>query len=222
LSYRLKLGAFFVVAVAVWMLLNTAYSALNTLSRLDVVEAERDRWQRPTVALRELALQPGDVVVDLGCGSGYFTLKLSALVGHGGRVIAEDVRKEPLAFLWLRTILRHAGNVCIIRGELNDPHLPAHVNAVLVSNSYHELTDSRSILAHIYQSLATKGHLVILDRAPQAGNGAPSESIEHEISADQVASELRQAKFEIVTRQDHFIDRDPDRESWWMITASKP
>jgi predicted methyltransferase len=202
--------------------LNTAYSALNTISRLNVVEAERDRWQRPSDVVRALDIRPGNVVVDLGCGSGYFTLKLSAPIGDRGRVVAEDVRRLPLVFLWFRAASRHEPNVTIVHGALNDKRLPAHVNSVLISNTYHEFTDSHSILVQVYQSLVHTGRLVIVDRAPQPANSATSESTDHEISADLVESELRQAKFEIVSRQDHFIESDPDHESWWLIVARKP
>ena len=104
LNYRVKLFVFICCAAAVFVVLNTGYSALNTISRLDFVEAKRDQWQRPAEVLQLLNIRPGDVVVDLGCGSGYFALKLSRLVGKNGRVIAEDIRGLPLAFLWLRTI----------------------------------------------------------------------------------------------------------------------
>jgi predicted methyltransferase len=97
LKYRGKLLAFFLCALAVFFLFNVGYSALNTLSRLDVVEAERDQWQRSADVIQALGLSPGNVVADVGCGSGYFTLKLSSLVGPHGRVIAEDIRKLPLA-----------------------------------------------------------------------------------------------------------------------------
>jgi predicted methyltransferase len=222
LSYRIKLLVFFMGALAVLFALNTAYSALNTISQLNAVEAERDRWQRPSEVVRALDLRLGDVVADLGCGSGYFALKLSAPVGDRGRVVAEDVRRLPLGFLWFRTISRHERNVTIVHGALNDPHLPAHLNSVLISNAYHEFPDSHSILVHVYQSLVENGRLVIVDRAPQPANGVASESAEHEISADRVESDLRKVKFGIVSREDHFIDSDPDHESWWLIVARKP
>ena len=44
----------------------------------------------------------------------------------------------------------------------------------------------------------------------------------HEVSPEQVESELRQAGFEIVSRQDRFIENDPSNENWWLITARKP
>jgi hypothetical protein len=118
--------------------------------------------------------------------------------------------------------IRHEPNVTIVHGALNDPRLPANVNSVLISNTYHEFTDSHSILVHVYESLVHTGRLVIVDRAPQPANSATLESTEHEISADHVESELRQAKSEIVGRQDRFIGSDPDHEGWWLIVAPKP
>jgi arsenite methyltransferase len=222
LSYRIKLLVFFIGALAVLFALNTAYAALNTISRLNAVEAERDRWQRPSDVVRALDLRPGNVVVDLGCGAGYFASKLSAPVGERGRVVAEDVRRLPLVFLWLRMMSRHEPNVTVVHGDLSDPRLPAQVNSVLISNTYHEFRDSHSILVCVYESLVQTGRLVIVDRAPQPASGVTAKSIEHEISADQVESELRKTQFEIVSRQDHFIDSDPDRKSWWLIVARKP
>lgn len=219
--YRLKLLAFLLTAVAVLLVLNAAYSALNTISRLDAVEAERDQWQRPAAVLQALNLRPGNVVADLGCGSGYFTLRLSPLVGKTGRVVAEDIRREPLAFLWVRSIFNHESNVSIVRGGRNDPHLPSRVNAVLISNTYHEFTDAHAILVHVYQSLVPSGRLIVLDRAPRSASDAALESIEHEISVDQVEQELRQANFEIVNRLERFVESDPGGERWWMLVARK-
>jgi ubiquinone/menaquinone biosynthesis C-methylase UbiE len=223
LNYRLKLLVFFLGALAVLFLLNTGYSALNTISRLDEVEAERDQWQRPAEVVQALRIQPGDVVVDLGCGSGYFALKLSLPVGKTGGVLAEDIRRLPLAFLWFRTILKNERNITVLHGGPSDPHLPLQrVNEVLIANTYHELTDSQAILEHVRQSLVSGGRLVVVDRAPNPADSGATRLAEHEISAEQVENELRQAKFEIVTRQNDFIEKDPDNESWWLIVARKP
>jgi hypothetical protein len=57
LSYRIKLLGFFIGALAVLFVLNTAYAAVNTISSLNAVEAERDRWQRPSDVVRSLDLR---------------------------------------------------------------------------------------------------------------------------------------------------------------------
>jgi hypothetical protein len=119
--------------------------------------------------------------------------------------------------------LKNQRNITVVYGDPTDPHLPPQrVNEVLIANTYHELTDSQAILAHVRQSLVAGGRLIVVDRAPnEAGVGA-TRLAEHEISAEQVESELREAQFEIVTRQDDFIENDPDNQSWWLIVARKP
>lgn len=218
---RIKPLLFFLCALAVFFISRVGFSALNTLARLDAVEAERDQWQRPEGVIQALDLKPGNVVADIGCGSGYFTLKLSSPVGSSGRVIAEDIRWLSLEFLWVRSIRKR--NVRIIHGEPNDPRLPVRgVNAVLISNTYHEFTDGQAILAHVSQSLVPSGRLVVVDREPNSHNIGVTESGDHEISAARVEEDLRRAHFEIVSREDRFIESDPDRESWWLIVARKP
>ena len=171
--------------MATFALLNTGYSALNTISRLDVVEAQRDQWQRPTDILQALAITPGDTVAEIGCGSGYFSLKLSAAVGKGGRVYAEDIRRLPLVFLWFRTILKNDPNIRVVHGQEGDPRLGAQaVNEALIANTYHELTDPQAILAYVRRALISGGRLVVVDRAPNSAQRDDDPLAEHEISAE--------------------------------------
>ncbi len=223
MDYRLKLLLFFLVALAALSLVNTGFSALNTISRLDAVEAERDQWQRPAEVVQALDIRPGDIVVDLGCGSGYFALKLSPRAGKNGRVLAEDIRRLPLVFLWFRTILKKDRNITVVHGSATDPHLGRQqVNEVLIANTYHELTDPQAVLAHVRESLVSGGRLVVVDRAPNPADIDTTSLAEHEIAAEQVESALRQAQFEISLRRNDFIEKDPNSESWWLIVARKP
>jgi predicted methyltransferase len=222
LSYRLKLFAFCVCALAALLAFNVGYSALNTLSRLDVVEAERDRWQRPSEVIKALGLQPGDVVADIGCGSGYFAVRLSPVVGKNGRVLAEDIRRLPLTFLWIRTFQKNEHNVDVLYGNPSDPRLlVGRVNAVLIANTYHELAQPSVIVEHAFESLAPGGRLVVLDRAPNQADAGISGLAEHEISSARVEADLQKAHFNIVSLQNRFIERDPDGEAWWLIVARK-
>src|SRR6516162_7572016 len=52
---------------------------------------ERDRQQKPGVLIREMGLQPGMTVADVGTGIGYMLPFLSRRVGPEGHVIAEDI-----------------------------------------------------------------------------------------------------------------------------------
>jgi len=224
--FRLKswvrLALFLACALAVLIGVNVGYQAFITLKQLDVIEAQRDQWQRPSEVIQVLNLKDGDSVVDLGCGSGYFTLKLSDPIGRNGKVIAEDVRRLSLTFLWMRAFRKGKHNVSVHLGDLDDPRLrPDSINAVLISNTYHEFTAARSILDHVRQALIPGGRLVIVDRSPRDLQDQAGAQQEHEISSGQVATDLRQANFVIDSRTDHFIESDPQNETWWMIVAHR-
>lgn len=222
LSHRVKLLVFALVSVAVLVLSYVGYSALETFQQLHVVEADRDQWQRPSDVIQALGLKTGDVVVDLGCGSGYFTLKVSPSVGRRGRVVAEDIRRLPLIFLWLRAVARHDHNIDVTLGTADDPRLPMGVNTVLISNTYHEFSDPHSILVHVYNSLVPGGTLVIIDREPKLPTSPALDLADHEISAQVVESDLRRVNFEIVSEQDNFVTQDSYGETWWLLRARKP
>lgn len=220
MSYRLKLLLFVLFGFALLLVMSTGYSALNTLARLDFVEAQRDQWQRPADIMAALDLRPGAVVAEVGCGSGYFILRMSPRVGRQGRVLAEDIRWLPLAFLHARVLSGGDWNVRVIRGRPADPELPpGHVDAVLIANTFHEFVDPRPILARVRQALVPQGRLVIVDREPKPENIGITETGGHEIAPATVAAELRAAGFQIAALQDPFIRSDPDNETWWMMTA---
>jgi predicted methyltransferase len=210
-----RLALFLICAVVILQGLSTLYSFTNTLHRLDQVEAERDLWQRPSDVLRSLDLREGNTVVDLGSGAGYFALKLSPAVGKGGRVLAVDLRKLSLFFLWTRNLLQGPHNVHVIVGEEDDPHLPTRTaDAVLICNTYHEFGHPDRMLDHVSQALRPGGRLVVVDRSAASGHA-------HEVSLTIVADELRKEGFEIVSQDDHFINRSPD-DVWWLVIARKP
>jgi ubiquinone/menaquinone biosynthesis C-methylase UbiE len=190
-----------------------AYQGVRTLQQLTAVEAERDQWQRPSDIIRALHLTQGDTVVDLGSGSGYFALKLSAVVGPRGRVFAVDIRKLPLGFLWARALLRGQHNVRIVLGEPENPHLPYNgVNAVLVANTYHEFDNPRAILNQVFQSLVSGGRLVVAD---------PGQTEDGQLSLASIVTDLSSRGFEIARREDQFLNQ-PSRGPWWLIIARKP
>src|ERR1700747_740817 len=138
-AYRVRVALFFVLVVTMVVALFLIYQFTQTLYQLHIAEGERDRWQRPDDVIDSLKLKDGNTVADVGCGVGYFSLKLAPKVAEHGSVLAEDILDESLTFLWIRAFLHHQSNIRVIRGDLDDPHLPKEgVDAVLIANSYHE------------------------------------------------------------------------------------
>ena len=58
--------------------------------------SSRDEEQKPDEVIRTMALKYGDIVADVGAGTGYFTRRLAKAVGPSGRVYAVDIQPEML------------------------------------------------------------------------------------------------------------------------------
>jgi predicted methyltransferase len=218
-KYRIGVALFLVAIVVVVALLSLVYKGINTIYVLHAVEAERDQWQKPSEVISGLNLKSGDVVSDVGSGAGYFSLKLSPVVGRSGTVLAVDVRKLPLVFLRIRAFLAGLPNIRTREGESDDPHLPVGtVDAVLIANTYHEFAAPESMLDHIFQSLRPGGRLTLIDRGP-TGAQSSSEQAHHEISPAVVEAQLRHKGFNILERKDQFIRRLD--EQWWLLIAQR-
>jgi ubiquinone/menaquinone biosynthesis C-methylase UbiE len=188
-----------------------AYQTVRTLQQLTPIEADRDRWQRSAEIISALNLKQDSTVVDLGCGSGYFALKLSPVVDHGW-VYGVDIRQVSLRFLQLRALIRARHNIRIVLGEPNNSHLPQKADAVLIANTYHELDHPDAILNQVSQSLVPGGRLVIVD---------PRQTEHGEVSPSHVEDELRSHGFEITSSETQFVHQ-PGGAEWWLIVARKP
>lgn len=206
-----------VIGLSAIFVIEQALETLNTLTR---VERERDTWQRPEDILRRLDLRPGETVVDLGSGAGYFALKVASRVAPGGLVLAVDLRRQSLTFLWIRARLAGAWNLQVIRGEVDDPRLPAvPVDAVLIANTYHELAAPKAVVKALFTTMRSGGTLVVVDRA---AHGQGEAHAHHEIAAGDAERTIRQQGFEPVFRDDRFIDRATEEDLWWLIVFRKP
>ncbi len=200
------------------------YSGLTTLQELDIVESARDRWQRPSEVLAALNLRDGNVVADVGSGAGYFALKLAQIVGSRGKVLAIDLRRLSLSFLWIRAALRGRHNVQVVVAEPDDPHLPAEaMDAVLIANTYHEFSNADLMLDYIFRCLHSGGRLVIVDRSPtsETTNPDPQTTHIHTIALDTVARDVHRHGFRSTDSDERFINRGAGDESWWLLVAVK-
>src|SRR5580692_2506973 len=98
---------------------------------------EREEEEHPDKVLDALDLRPGEVVADLGAGSGYFTFRMAPKVGETGKVLAVEIQEAMLNTLRTRAAALKAMNVEVVQGSEIDPHLPVNgVDLVLVVDVY--------------------------------------------------------------------------------------
>ena len=126
--------------------------------------AERDTEEHPAQVLDALDLRPGQVVVDLGAGSGYFTFRMAPKVGEAGKVIAVDVQEAMLQTIRTRAAAMKVANVQVIEGGEMDPHLPVgEIDLVLMVDVYHELAYPHEVMTKVRESLKPKGRVAFVE-----------------------------------------------------------
>jgi predicted methyltransferase len=154
---------------------------------------ERDGWQKPTEVVRFLELGTGQVVADIGAGTGYFLPHLSKTAGAGGRVLALDVEPNMVEYMKQRAKKGALSNVEPRVVAPDDPGLaPGSVDHVLIVNTWHHIDDRTSYASKLARALRPGGTLLIVDFTLESDQGPPKE---HRLSAEQVKKELEAGGF---------------------------
>ncbi len=161
----------------------------------------REREEDCKTMLAALKLKSGDVVCDLGCGNGFYTLKLANLVGEKGRVYAVDIQREMLELLKDRAAEEKITNIEPVLGTLVDPKLPANsMDLVLLVDVYHEFSHPEQMLAAIHKSLKPTGRVALVEfRAEDPA--VPIKPL-HKMSKAQIMKEFPPNGFKLVEEFD--------------------
>ena len=125
---------------------------------------ERDEEEHTTALIEKLAVKPGDVVADLGCGTGYFSRRLAKKVGAEGSVLAVDIQPEMLDLLTNKMADLSITNVKPILGAITDPKLPpSSVDLVLMVDVYHEFDHPWEMMDGICRALKPGGRVAFVE-----------------------------------------------------------
>lgn len=159
---------------------------------------QRVTEERPEQVLEAMGLRPGDVVADVGAGSGYFTRRIAPLVAPDGIVFAVDVQNEMLELLVESVEAEGLENVVPILGGDDDPRLPpGEIDWILLVDVYHEFSNPTAMLARMREALAPEGRVALIEYRAEDSSGDHIRA-EHRMSVRQVLAEWEAAGFELV------------------------
>lgn len=124
-----------------------------------------------------LGLREGMKVGDFGAGSGHYARAAAACVGHSGKVYAIDVQENILKHLKLNTHISHHGIIDTVWGDIERPggtHMrDASLDAVILANTFFQITNRSGLLSEIKRVLKSGGKLMVIDWAGSYGGMGP-------------------------------------------------
>jgi predicted methyltransferase len=171
-------------------------------------DMQADARRHPAELLAFAQIKPGDTVVDLIPGSGYFTRIFSTLVGPKGHVYAiwpdayanEDQDDVALTIAIMQD--KRYANVSVLFEPADKLAVPAAADMVWTSQNYHDYpdkfmgpTDPKLLNDAVYKALKPGGSFIVIDHVADAGSGLRDTDTLHRIDPETTKSQILSAGF---------------------------
>jgi len=143
---------------------NYPQTHLHPLEKADALESPlRLLLQNPRRILKKY-IHSGMTVLDLGCGTGYFTLEIAKLLEKKGKVIATDVQKGMLEILKQKLRKSELHNLIQIHNSQESTlGLTEKVDFIFAFYFVHEVPDQEVLFKEVFSLLKPGGKMFIVE-----------------------------------------------------------
>lgn len=125
---------------------------------------EREQEERTSLLIQALKFKPGEMVADIGAGTGYLTRRMAKRISPGGNVYAVDIQAEMLVLLTNKLSGEGITNVLPVLGTVTDPKLPPKsVDTILMVDVYHEFDHPFEMTEAMCRALKPGGRMVFVE-----------------------------------------------------------
>ena len=177
--------------------------AMNDPAR---AEDRKDDVRRQMAAVMAFTgVKPGDTVLELAPGSGYWTRVFSQIVGPKGHVYQEWPKEWGTKGYdaWMKIAATpHYANVTPLRDSLWDIMVPQKVDVVFTAQNYHDFhdpfsghVDTPAFNQHILDALKPGGFFIVIDNKAPSGSGDSDTNTLHRIGENVTKKEIEAAGF---------------------------
>lgn len=172
---------------------------LESGRRLESLEIER--------VVAAIGLAAGEVVADIGAGTGIFSVPLARATGSTGKVLAVEVDAGFLPLISAKAELGGVDNVTPVLGEFTDPKLPEQVDVAFFHDVLHHIQDRQGYLGSLAAYMSPGSRIVVVDYDMNVPGVPHSGEPEMLISPDQVAGWMADAGFQATRNIEMFEDK---------------
>lgn len=131
----------------------------------------------PQKNIEQFHVDPGMKVVDLGSGSGFYSMACASVVGESGRVIAVDINRELLSKLKKEAEAAGFTNLDIVWGDIDEPGgstlAKGFADRVLLTNTLFQVENRENVIKETRRILKDKGRLLVVDWSESFGGLGP-------------------------------------------------
>ena len=174
-------------------------TTLENGRRLDALAIDR--------VVASIGLSPGDVVADIGAGTGIFSVPMAREVAPEGLVLAVEVDAGFLPIIDAKARENGVDNVRTVLGEFGDPKLPQSVDIAFFHDVLHHIEQRQAYIIALAQYMSVGSRIVVVDYDMNVEGVPHSNEPAMLISPDQVAGWMRAAGFEPTREVDMFDDK---------------
>jgi ubiquinone/menaquinone biosynthesis C-methylase UbiE len=158
----------------------------------------RESEEQTQLIVAKMNLRDGDIVADIGSGTGFFSRKMARRVAPSGRIYAVDIQPQMLELLGKYAREEGTDNIVPVLGEEANPRLPAgEIDWILLVDAYHEFQQPEVMLERMRDALAPDGRVALAEYRRE-GTSARHIRLDHRMSVEQVLKEWEPAGFELV------------------------
>ena len=146
---------------------------------------EREEEEKTDLMVDSLKLRDGEIVADIGVGSGYIARRLAKRIGEKGTVYGVDIQPEMLQLLKKRMAMFRINNVQGVLGEEKDPKLPPEsCDTMIMVDVYHEFEHPYEMIDAMIKGLKPGGRIVFVEFRGEDPN-VPIKTV-HKMTEEQI------------------------------------
>lgn len=172
----------------------------------------RAKWQKPDEVVRALNLKPGETIVDIGAGTGYFTRRFARAVGPSGTAIGLDIEPGMVAYMKADAAKLKLSNYEAHLAKPDDPGLAPHsADVIFFCDVLHHIDERVAYLEKLKPALKPGGRAAVVDFEKTSPIGPPPAM---RITRSDMIAQFKQAGYRLIGEQNflpyqYFLEFEP-------------
>lgn len=160
---------------------------------------ERESEEKTEKLIKNLDIDQGDVIADIGAGSGYHSFRMAPLVSNG-TIYAVDIQDEMLAVIESKKAAEKIANIETVKGSERSVNLPKNsVDKVLMVDVYHEFSHPKEMLESIVEALRPDGKIFLIEYRKE-NKWVPIKEV-HKMTEAQAVKEFEAAGLQLMKNE---------------------